>query len=176
MFGGSGNSGNLADTWEWDGTLWAQVATTGPPARSYASMAYDSARGRNVLFGGLSTGGRFADTWEWDGSLWTQVAGIGPTARSDAALAYDNTRGRTVLFGGQSSVGVLSDTWEYGTFHVVTVPDAVSALRISSGIAAAGSDTLKTLDAEKTGVSAGRVEILDAIRIARKAAGLDANP
>jgi hypothetical protein len=41
----------LDDTWDWDGNTWS-AGQPGPPARSFASMAHDAARGRTVLFGG----------------------------------------------------------------------------------------------------------------------------
>jgi len=86
-------------------TGWAQIATTGPGARSGHAMAYDSQRGKTELFGG----GNLHDTWEWDGGTWTQVATTGPgTNSSGYAMAYDSQRGRTVLFGGAST-----DTWEW---------------------------------------------------------------
>ncbi|MHB1988456.1 MAG: kelch repeat-containing protein, partial [Acidimicrobiales bacterium] len=56
LFGGG--SGDLppilsGDTWNWNGTTWAQQSpATSPPARFGASMAYDPATGNMVLFGG----------------------------------------------------------------------------------------------------------------------------
>ena len=56
LFGGYGDSGGLADTWEWDGSTWVErTPATSPPARSGHAMAYDSQRGRVVLFGGYGT-------------------------------------------------------------------------------------------------------------------------
>jgi len=64
MFGGRRvGSAYLGDTWEWNGSSWTQVATTGPSARWEHAMAYDSLRGRIVLFAGFNT---LDDTWEWD--------------------------------------------------------------------------------------------------------------
>jgi len=61
LFGGTGAG---ADTWEWDGENWTQMADLGPPARSDAAMAYDTHRNQTALFGG-SNG--MADTWGWMG-------------------------------------------------------------------------------------------------------------
>jgi Dockerin type I domain len=110
LFGGTdGCCKDFGDTWTWDGTVWTQVATTGPEARFGMGMAYDSARHRTVLFGGESLSGpefvEFGDTWEWDGVRWTQVASTGPSAREANAMAYDKARGKAVIFGG--------DTWEW---------------------------------------------------------------
>jgi hypothetical protein len=119
LFGGNaGTAGNptyLGDTWTWDGASWTQVASTGPPARYNAAMAYDSARGKTVLFGGnagpASAPVYLGDTWGWDGTSWMQIAPAGPAPRALHAMAYDSARGETVLFGGDSLGGVLGDTW-----------------------------------------------------------------
>ncbi|MGE3106984.1 MAG: GC-type dockerin domain-anchored protein [Phycisphaerales bacterium] len=107
MFGGFNPSGNLGDTWEFDGTDWALRSTTGPGPRRAVSMAYDSARGVTVLFGGISNTATVGDTWEWDGSAWTQVATTGPTPQGEAALVFDSDRGVTVFFGASGN------TWEW---------------------------------------------------------------
>lgn len=56
MFGGGPfprPSGAWAtDTWAWDGTRWARVATAGPVGR-VAAMVYDAGRREIVLFGGV---------------------------------------------------------------------------------------------------------------------------
>jgi hypothetical protein len=117
LFGGSdGCCKDFGDTWTWDGTVWTQVATTGPEARYEMGMTYDSARHRTVLFGGIILAGtEFGDTWEWDGVRWTQVATTGPAPRWGLSLAYDKARGKSVLFGGASeALGVaLQGTWEW---------------------------------------------------------------
>ena len=117
LFGGQGGSGLIGDTWEWNGTAWAQVGGSSPsapsPRREYA-MAYDSQRGVSVLFGGEDHSGLLGDTWEWDGSSWTQAATAGPAARQTHAMAYNSLRGFTVLFGGQdSNFNRLGDRWSW---------------------------------------------------------------
>jgi len=118
LFGGFGTTSNLGDTWEWDGTSWANPTPAGPPARFLHAMAYDSQRGKTVLFGGGANGAPFlGDTWEWDGSTWTQVSTSGPSPRRYHAMAYDSQRGRTVMFGGGGGTSTTSvtfgDTWEW---------------------------------------------------------------
>jgi hypothetical protein len=117
LFGGGNvvnNAANiLGDTWEWNGSTWTQVASTGPSPREGHAMAFDSARGKTVLFGGAN-GNEYGDTWEWDGSTWALVSTTGPAARLWHGMAYDSARRRTVLFGGQnSSTFGLGDTWEW---------------------------------------------------------------
>jgi hypothetical protein len=116
LFGGRGFLAGdfLGDTWEWDGAAWKQTATTGPPPRIDACMAYDSARRRVVLFGGNDVNyGLFSDTWEFDGKAWTKVATTGPSPRTAAAMVYHSVRGRILLFGGAGAGGRLADTWEW---------------------------------------------------------------
>jgi len=115
--------GYMSDTWEWDGSSWNQVSSSGPSPRRQHAMAYDSQRGVVVLFGGHGLGGGglmyLGDTWEWNGSSWSQVSSGGPSARDAHAMAYDSQRGVTVLLGGgqiqgQSQVTTsFSDTWEW---------------------------------------------------------------
>lgn len=57
LFGGMGSTGELSDTWEWNGTAWSPISTPMPPARAFHGLAYDSARQRTVLFGGANLAG-----------------------------------------------------------------------------------------------------------------------
>ncbi len=114
LFGGNSGSGDLGDTWEWNGRSWTQVATTGPLARRLVAMAYDSVRQRTVLFGGLASNTPMADTWEWNGSGWTQRApAAAPAGRNGHSMAYDSLRQRSVLFGGFDGTFFSPATWEW---------------------------------------------------------------
>ncbi len=120
LFGGGcyypdGSWHYLGDTWEWNGTMWAQrfPPPPTPSPRHNHALAYDSARGVTVLFGGWDGSAHIGDTWEWDGSVWTLRATTGPSPRSAHALAYDSARGVTVLFGGSDSSGQDGETWEW---------------------------------------------------------------
>ena len=98
---------------------WTQqkTATSHPPARSQAAMAYDAATGTIVLFGGATDCCHlFGDTWTWDGSTWTrQAPGSSPSARSGAAAAYDAATSTVVLFGGFTTRDRnVRDTWTWG--------------------------------------------------------------
>lgn len=103
LFGGDDGS-RLNDTWEWDGSTWAErTPATSPSARRDPAMAYDAARGVTVLFGG-DDGSPLSDTWEWDGSSWTErLTPTSPPGRREHAMVYDVARGVTVLFGGSGS-------------------------------------------------------------------------
>lgn len=116
---GSGGCRAQRDTWTWNGHAWTrQHATTNPPARAAASMAYDAAHRQVVLFGGHDCSSTppcpmFNDTWTWDGTTWTeQHPQRSPPARDGAAMAYDASQGQVVLFGG-SAGSALGDTWTW---------------------------------------------------------------
>jgi hypothetical protein len=114
MFGGQGSgSSRLGDTWEWDGSNWAQRSPpTDPSSRFNHAMAYDAVRQGVLLFGGAVSFNRLSDTWEWDGSKWTQRSSAGAGGDSGLpvwpAMTYDLARQRGVLFDGSSN-----QTWEW---------------------------------------------------------------
>ena len=111
--GSAGDSGELDETWEWDGESWQTVSNSGPGARAHHAMAYDATRKRVVLFGN-SDDAPANDTWAWDGRAWTMLANDGPPRRGVCALAFDDKRGVLVLFGGYGSRNtILNDTWEW---------------------------------------------------------------
>lgn len=118
LFGGASGSTLRGDTWEWDGTSWAEKTfdpnAPKPSARHSLAMAYDSARRVVVLFGGNASA-READTWEWDGTAWDPRGAMGgPSSRWGHVMAYDAGRGVVVLFGGYDNQGArLNDTWEW---------------------------------------------------------------
>ncbi|MBK8098602.1 MAG: hypothetical protein IPK26_15940 [Planctomycetes bacterium] len=107
----------LGDTWEWDGTDWAQLGVPrSPQPRAYLDATYDPVRGVVMLHGGLAPGTGDAETWEWDGADWFRYQANtvpGGTGRSGMALAFLANHG-VVGFGGQDSTGNLRDTWRFG--------------------------------------------------------------
>jgi hypothetical protein len=115
---GSGQPGDtvLSDFWNWDGTTWRSLGSTGPGPRAEAAMTFDHARNRLVLFGGYRGPGRqrvrLGDTWEWDGTTWALKSTTGPTPRNNAAMVYDSDRSVSVLFGG-SDGSASGETWEW---------------------------------------------------------------
>lgn len=116
MFGGSdsdpsGRTKLYGDTWEWDGTRWTQMATTGPGARCHHAMAYDEVLHKVILVGGFGTTGPDPNTWAWDGAKWSVVATGGPATRSSPRLASDGHS--VILFGGDTDRVAASDTWSW---------------------------------------------------------------
>lgn len=103
------------DTWEWNGSSWAQAAPQGtlPPIRAYTTLTFDGSLGKVVLFGGFEFGsGRLNDTWTWDGQSWAlQNTPNFCTARQAHAVVYDSSRRRQILFGGIIG-SPRNDTWQ----------------------------------------------------------------
>ena len=122
MFGGRGGTGIngqlLNETWEFDGTTWAQIATpSAPSARQWYGMTYDAARGTIVLYGGQIAGILFDsdETWEYAGATWTRrITPINPGPLQNAAMCYHALLGKVVLFSGiDVQVGGNSITWAW---------------------------------------------------------------
>jgi Galactose oxidase, central domain len=117
LFGGdsgiAGNAPQLSDWWKWDGTTWTALSS-GPSARSWAGLTWDSARSRAVLFGGATSGVPLSDTWEWTEVGWTQAGAGNPPARQIFSIAFDAQRSRTVFYGGYNA-GAAGGTWEYAS-------------------------------------------------------------
>ena len=108
----------LDDTWEFDGSDWAQIDSPGPPPRMGSSMAFDSARERVVLFGGQAAadardpGALLSDTWEYYDSVWHRVdAPTGPPNRTLHSLIYIDSWQTVLLFGGFSGSRDDSNNW-----------------------------------------------------------------
>ncbi|MBK8979785.1 MAG: hypothetical protein IPM29_28135 [Planctomycetes bacterium] len=113
LFGGNWVITRYDDTWEFDGTSWAEVPVLArPPARMNHALATDSARSTVVLFGGFAAS-TLGDTWEYDGSIptWRPLSpGTSPPARSRHAMAFDPRLGRVIAFGGLTPT-TNNDTW-----------------------------------------------------------------
>ncbi len=114
LFGGNG--GSLTDTWEWNGTAWAQLQPgENPGARNGATLVYGGA-GRVLLLGGSNDqGAAQRDVWSWDGANWTNLGDLGLPARLNAGAAFDASRQVVVVYGGLNPVSFdqLADTWEF---------------------------------------------------------------
>jgi Immunoglobulin domain len=111
------------DSWEFDGTNWAQrLPATSPAARSLAQMVYDSHRHRTVLFGGMTNSASGLiygpETWEWDGTNWLKIntphiPGFSTQPNFSYANCFDSVRNEMLVFGGVTSTGDVSQLWGY---------------------------------------------------------------
>lgn len=116
MFGGGNvyhhGLGNNAETWEYVGGNWNQLApATSPSARRYHSMVWDGTQ--VILHGGHSTVD-LQDTWTFDGTTWTDVTpgGTKPSVRYRHLAVWDGTR--MLIYGGVTVFQLVSkDTWEF---------------------------------------------------------------
>lgn len=115
LFGGWSGVAALADTWEWNGSMWTQrTPASSPSARSAVALAYDATRSRVVLFGGeTGTLGMLGDTWVWNGTNWANTGQTGPAARSFASAVWDSDSHQVVLFGGWNGSYALDDLWAW---------------------------------------------------------------
>lgn len=124
LFGGlstdpvTGHASARSDTWLYASGAWSRLAVNAssvPPARYGAALAYDPEDQRAVLFGGAtpSGGGLDADSWGFANGSWSLLpATSSPSARAGAAFAYDPASGGLILYGGWSST-TLVDSWEF---------------------------------------------------------------
>ncbi|MBK8098309.1 MAG: hypothetical protein IPK26_14455 [Planctomycetes bacterium] len=116
MFGGY-RSGNtiVNETWEWNGTSWAQRAPATAPPTSYGSLlVFDRQRQHCLLFGGYTGAIYSNDTWTWNGMQWTQLLPANaPSGRYFPGVVYDPATGATLLFGGYDGTAHINDTWQW---------------------------------------------------------------
>lgn len=119
IYGGGNGAEYFGDTWEFNGTDWAQVPSTPHQAnRPVAEAAFDSGVGRGVMFGGDCCPADFTnDTAEWDGSQWSRVSALpNPGYLHSPAMTWSPSD-QILLFGGFSLS--LNDfthrTWTYDT-------------------------------------------------------------
>jgi hypothetical protein len=116
LFGGADDSGELSDTWIWDGTSWTQQNVTGPSARE--SPAGALLNGTVMLFGGTSSGDLdLTDTWTWDGSAWHAFTGAGPTSSVNGLAS---TLGSNIVFLGGDSGSASTWLWNGTAWTLAT--------------------------------------------------------
>src|SRR3989442_14534591 len=87
MFGGSGPSGSLGDTWKysWVNDQWTLLSlATHPSNRSKAGCAYDPVGQDVVLFGGFDGTGWSTETWKFDAVAGTPGQEF-PTGKASGA-------------------------------------------------------------------------------------------
>jgi N-acetylneuraminic acid mutarotase len=98
LFGGLDPAAPLGDTWLWNGKSWTQLKTSGPGARSGASMV--PLNGTVFLTGGQAPGNPYlvyeTDAWTFNGTSWV---------RQNDSLALTGFAGAIAALGG-SVVGV----------------------------------------------------------------------
>ena len=121
LYGGrNSETGDLTDTFTWDGSVWTQVPTlTAPSAREFPTTAWDSISGDVLLFGGRgSNGGLLNDTWSFDGADWRQLnpAHRPPPTSEATASALGGLNGIIVYGGVVDASGLVSSTKSNATY------------------------------------------------------------
>ncbi|HEY3415076.1 MAG TPA: S8 family serine peptidase [Armatimonadota bacterium] len=183
-------NGVLTDTSEFSNAVAVQDP---PPASDHPPVVtLSQPNGGEVLAGGSTypilwtveyLGGLQPQHIEYSldsGASWADAAlEVDPAAR---AYTWEVPRVQT----GQGRVRVTSTDWEgrigsatsaadltINTLLPWTIGDAATALRIAGGIVSASLNDSARLDVVTAGPSAGRIDLQDAVGIARKATGLD---
>jgi hypothetical protein len=117
LFGGMGSDPYpfYDETWEFDGSTWAQRSpATVPDPRAYPMLAYDPVRTVTVMFGGRGSPSDFSETWEWNGTDWSQASpSTVPSARILGYIGYDPNSSGVIMFGGwkDNDFLELDKTW-----------------------------------------------------------------
>ncbi len=124
--------------WAWGGSTWVRLADgsvdtripgASPPARQFASTAYDTNAHQLVLFGGhgaapgvpsatplLNT--PLQDTWTFDGKRWTRISSsrhppaAGPNAPAAGDMAFDPAGGTILLVDNQQTWSWNGTSWQ----------------------------------------------------------------
>ena len=119
--------------WAWNGSEWRVIDSSGPPIRSLAGVAYDSARDVLVMHGGSYTVQvPYGDTWEWRADAgWRRIDVPGPGILDHTQMASDPVHGQVVLFGGQRDVNTCpEDVWSFDGGQWTSVPGAGPGPRV----------------------------------------------
>ncbi|MCI4320439.1 MAG: hypothetical protein L3K23_10000 [Thermoplasmata archaeon] len=123
MLGGQGYSA-VGLAWAWNGTDWAQVASTGavPPSVGYVDfrIAYDAVDGYVVITQAANetcagVTGNCLRTWSFVGGTWTDLTKTTalPPPVIGYSLAWDAGDQVVVLFGGYVAGSLYNQTWEF---------------------------------------------------------------
>jgi len=120
LFGGLAASGNLNDTWAFDGSNWTQIQTAvAPPVRNGATMGFDRSTRKLIMFGGFDVDQYLQDTWEFDGATltWTEAQMTVPPPKATGAMLFtDPLSGKAMMFGGYNATQVIpvdNTTWRW---------------------------------------------------------------
>lgn len=107
LYGGrNGAARPLADTWAWDGRVWARQSPLAGPPGGPATLAYDPVRSMAVLLAAD------ASTWTWDGSTWARLTPAGALAPGlVTSMAYDAAHDALVVVAAPAPSTGVSGTW-----------------------------------------------------------------
>lgn len=151
------------ETWTFSGGNWTNRTTSsGPAARWYSGLVYDSSYGTDLLYGGEgsvchkigNTTGCVADlendTWSYASGHWTNLSaalGTPPDGGVGPAFAYDRTDGSALLYGstnGEQS-NIASGSWWSLSTGVSSGPISVGVPSATVNPVAVGNSTTLTV-------------------------------
>ena len=145
LFGGSGPTGALTDTWTYFSVsnTWALMSpATSPPGRTDGAMTFDTVSRRVALFGGLAGLPGLNDTWAYSilDDEWTELSPErSPPARYGHDMVFDGSAGQMVLFGGMSGRYCRAQTWVLGLEGRNTLGTYISQPNATGGSAYFGN-------------------------------------
>lgn len=93
----------LADTWEFDGVNWSQMAPTTQPPPSTETELADMIYHRDAGVTFLVTGTNPIQTWTWDGSDWSQLTTSAVPGDGYPLIACDGPADRMLLVSGDET-------------------------------------------------------------------------
>ncbi|MGE0402279.1 MAG: kelch repeat-containing protein [Kofleriaceae bacterium] len=181
MAGGVTPDGKYApDTWEFDGTRWMEVATSGAPALEQASAAFDRSRGQVIMQGGYGFGTSvateasglrrtWATTYAWNGSSWIATDTPEPQRLAGPA-ATDPLTGEVIVYAGLYQfpegdtcllcTSTLHDTWRWnGTSWEML--DHVEFPQLNASAGAYDPDRRRVVIYGGAGTASGQNQVTD---------------
>ena len=109
--GNTGTSGEINQTWVFDGSDWA-TAPAQTPTGQQIEMVDDPAADAVLMVGGSVNAPGAAATWLWKANGWQRVNVPSPPASVGFTIGYDPAHKQVLFFGGLDSYGRgVSDTW-----------------------------------------------------------------
>jgi putative cell wall-binding protein len=96
--GQAGFLGGIADTWTWNGSIWAeQHPVNSPPGGVNGCAAYDAQTQQFIMYGGYAPfetgpGSPSDETWQWTNSNWAQLTSASTPPAGYCAMTYDPVR------------------------------------------------------------------------------------
>jgi hypothetical protein len=115
---GSTVSGEVGDTWAWNGSIWTQLhPDTAPSAREQMCAAYDEQTSQFIAFGGsgISNDGvsDFNETWSWTGATWAQLQPASTPPTGSCSMTYDAARGVIMMSVASQITDGTTQVWTW---------------------------------------------------------------
>jgi hypothetical protein len=120
LHGGYGETAELTDTWEWDGTRWERRSASGPT--NMMALGY-SAAGNHVVGLGVSGNSTVTGMWAWNGSTWTRLdVPALPTAEPPIRLLGHDSLGLILVDGAFRGSAPVTWMWNGAAWSALAGP------------------------------------------------------